>query len=52
MDDTWVDLGVGVSASLAKTATSETTIGAEYKGAFFADGFESHAVRVSLNVNF
>ncbi|OAN65265.1 hypothetical protein A8B83_05885 [Rhodobacteraceae bacterium EhC02] len=52
MDDTWVDLGVGVSASLAKTATSETTIGAEYKGAFFGDGFESHAVRVSLNVNF
>lgn len=52
LDDTWVDLGVGVSASLSKTATSETTIGAEYKGAFFGDGFESHAVRVSLNVNF
>lgn len=52
LDDTWVDLGVGVSASLSKTATSETTLGAEYKGAFFGDGFESHAVRVSLNVNF
>ena len=52
MDDTWVDLGVGVSATLSKSATSETTLGAEYKGAFFGDGFESHAVRLSLNVNF
>lgn len=51
-DDTWVDFGVGISTTLAKTSTSETTLGAEYKGAFFGDGFESHAVRMSLNVNF
>ncbi len=51
-DDTWVDFGVGISTTLAKSGTSETTLGAEYKGAFFGDGFESHAVRMSLNVKF
>ena len=51
-DDTWVDFGLGISTTLAKSGTSETTLGAEYKGAFFGDGFESHAVRLSLNVNF
>jgi len=51
-DDTWVDLGLGISTTLSKSGTSETTLGAEYKGAFFGDGFESHAVRLSLNVSF
>lgn len=51
-DDTWVDFGVGISATLAKSSRYQTTLGAEYKGAFFGDGFESHAVRMSLNVNF
>lgn len=51
-DDTWVDFGVGISATLAKSGRSETTLGAEYKGAFFGDGFESHAVKMSLNVSF
>lgn len=51
-DDTWVDLGFGISTVLSNNGKAETTLGAEYKGAFFGDGFESHAVRVSLNVNF
>ena len=51
-DDTWVDFGLGLSTTLSKSGTSETTLGAEYKGAFFGDGFESHAVRLSLNVSF
>lgn len=51
-DDTWLDLGLGISTTLAQSASATTTLGAEYKGAFFGDGFESHAVRVSLNINF
>jgi uncharacterized protein with beta-barrel porin domain len=51
-DDTWLDLGLGISTTLAQSASATTTLGAEYKGAFFGDGFESHALRVSLNVTF
>jgi uncharacterized protein with beta-barrel porin domain len=51
-DDTWLDVGLGISTTLAQSASAVTTLGAEYKGAFFGDGFESHALRVSLNVNF
>lgn len=51
-DDTWLDLGLGISTTLAQSASATTTLGAEYKGAFFGDGFESHALRVSLNVAF
>lgn len=51
-DDTWVDFGFGLSTTLSQSGRSETTLGAEYKGGFFGDGFESHAVRVSLNISF
>jgi len=51
-DDTWVDLGLGVETILSQTNGRETRIGGEYRGAFFSEDYESHSVRLFVEMTF
>ncbi|WP_217639299.1 choice-of-anchor F family protein [Salinihabitans flavidus] len=50
--DGWFDVGFGLSAVIGQTASSETRIGGEYRGALFGDGYESHGLRLFIESSF
>jgi len=48
----WVDIGLGLTAELSSTGKSSSRLGAEYRGALFGDGYESHSARIFFEMTF
>lgn len=51
-DDEWLDIGLGVSATIGRSGKGETKIGGKYQGALFGDGYESHGVSLFVKSTF
>ncbi len=51
-DSDWVDIGLGLTAELSSTDKSSSRMGAEYRGALFGNGYESHSLRAFFEMTF
>ncbi|HKK29994.1 MAG TPA: autotransporter outer membrane beta-barrel domain-containing protein [Alphaproteobacteria bacterium] len=50
-DDSWVDLGLGVSVETSRQGTSSTRVGVDYRGAV-GDNYENHSGRLFVEFRF
>jgi uncharacterized protein YhjY with autotransporter beta-barrel domain len=51
-DDEWLDVGLGMSATIGRSGKGETKIGGKYQGALFGDGYESHGLSLFVKSTF
>ncbi|MGQ3486968.1 choice-of-anchor F family protein [Roseovarius pacificus] len=51
-DDEWLDIGLGMSATIGRSGKGETKIGGKYQGALFGNGYESHGVSLFVKSTF